>query len=62
MWSSQIWRRVETARRVLEANVAHCAGNIRPPGANGPIGEPEVGSEVAEQVEAHRRRRREIGP
>ena len=29
---------------------------------DGPVGEPEVGSEVAEQVEAQGHRRQEIGP
>ena len=54
--------RVEPPRRVREANVAHGPRCIRPPGVDGPVGEPEVARQVAEQVEGHRRRRQQVGP
>ena len=54
--------RIEPPGRVREADVAHGAGRVRPPGVDGPVGEREVGGQVAEQVEGHRRRRQEVGP
>ncbi len=53
---------IETARRVREADVAHGARRVRPPGVDGPVGEPEVGGQVAEEVAGHRRRRQQVGP
>src|SRR5919109_1598458 len=41
-----------------EANLAHGAGRIGPPGVDGPVGEPQV----AEEVEGHRWRPQEVGP
>ena len=55
-------RRIEATRRVREAHVGHGARCIRPPGVHGPVGEPEVARQVAEQVEAERRRPEEVGP
>ena len=37
-------------------------GRIRPPGVDGPVGQREVGGEVAEEVEGERLRREEVGP
>ena len=54
--------RIEPPRRMREADVAHRAGSIRPPGVDGAIGEPEVGGQVAEEVESQRRRPQEVGP
>ena len=45
-----------------EADVGDGAGRVRPPGVDGPVGQPEVGGQVAEEVEGHRRRRQEVGP
>ena len=53
--------RIEPPRRVREADVAHRTGSIRPPGVDGAIGEPEVGGQVAEEVESQRRRPEEAG-
>ena len=53
---------VETAGRVCEADVGHGARRIRPPRVDGPVGPREVGGEVAEEVEGHRRRPQELGP
>ena len=55
-------RRIETARRMREADVAHGAGRVGPPRVDGAVGQPEVAGEVAEEVEGQRRRREEIGP
>ena len=54
--------RIETARGVLEAHLAHGARCIRPPGVDCSIGKREVGGQIAEQVEAHRVRRQQVGP
>jgi hypothetical protein len=53
---------IETPRRVREADVAHRAGHVRPPGVDGPAGEPKVGGKVAEEVDGQRRRPEEVGP
>ena len=55
-------RRVEAPGRVLEADLPHRAGRVGPPGVHGPVGEREVGGEVAEEVERQRRRPEEVGP
>ena len=54
--------RIEPARRVREADLGHSAWRIRPPRVDGAVGEPEVGGQVTEQVEAERRRPQEVGP
>ena len=54
--------RVEAAGRVREADVAHGAGRVRPPRVDGAVGQPEVGGQVAEEVEGQRRRPQEVGP
>jgi len=47
---------------VREANLAHGAGQVRPPGVDGTVGERGVGGEVAEEVERQRRRPEQVGP
>jgi hypothetical protein len=54
--------RIEPTRRVREADLARGAGHVRPPRVDGPVGEPEVGGQVAEQVEGQRRRPQEFRP
>ena len=54
--------RIEPPRRVREADVAHGARHVGPPRVDGPVGEPEVGRQVAEQVEGQRRRPQELRP
>ena len=53
---------IEAARRVREADLGDGAGRVRPPGVDGPVGQLEVGGQVAEEVERHRRRPQEVGP
>jgi hypothetical protein len=53
---------IEPPRRVREANVDDPARRVRPPGVRGAVGEPEVGREVAEEVERGGRRPQQVGP
>ena len=55
-------RRIETARRVREADVDDASRHVRPPRVDGPVGEREVVGQVAEEVERQRRRPEELGP
>src|SRR6266576_1689387 len=55
-------RRIKATRRVREAHVGNAAWCVRPPGVDCPVGEPDVTRQVAEQVEAQRRRPEEVGP
>src|SRR2546430_13728475 len=41
---------IEPSRGMLEADLGYRAGRVRPPGVEGPVGEPEVGCQIAEQV------------
>ncbi len=45
--------RIEPPGRVREADVDDRTGRVGPPGVDGPVGEPEVGGKVAEEVEGH---------
>ena len=40
----------------------HGAGRVRPPRVDGPVGEREVGGQVAEEIEGQRWRPQELGP
>ena len=55
-------RRIESARRMREADFAHGAGRVRPPVVDGPVGLLHVSSQIAEEIEGKRLRRQEVGP
>src|SRR5262245_3438619 len=55
-------RRVQPSRRVGETDVADGARRVGPPGVDGPVGEREVDSQIAEEVEGQRRGPQEVGP
>jgi hypothetical protein len=54
--------RIEASRRVRKADVDDRAANVGPPRVDGVVGEPEVGGQVADEVEGHRFRGQQLGP